>query len=39
MEGSWPAGARVKVTVDQEAADALGVTLLPRPRLSFEVAQ
>ncbi len=37
-EGSWPSGSRIKVTVDEAAADALGVTLLSETALTFEVA-
>jgi hypothetical protein len=39
LDGSWPAGARVKVTVDKEAADALGETMAAPAALSFEVAK
>jgi hypothetical protein len=39
LDGSWPAGARVKVRVAREAADALGVTMADSATLEFEVAQ
>jgi hypothetical protein len=37
-EGTWPAGARVKITVDPEATDAMGMPLAGEAALSFEVA-
>jgi hypothetical protein len=37
--GTWPAGARVKITVDPEATDALGMRMAGEAALTFEVAR
>jgi hypothetical protein len=37
-EGTWPAGARVRITVDPEATDALGMRMSGEAALTFEVA-
>ena len=36
--GTWPAGARVTITIDGEAADALGMRMTAAPPQSFQVS-
>ena len=37
--GSWPAGARVTITIDEEATDALGMRMMEMTAQSFEVVR
>jgi hypothetical protein len=36
--GSWPAGAKVTITIDGEAADALGMRMTAAPPQTFQVS-
>lgn len=37
--GSWPAGARVTITIDESATDALGMRMMEMTAQSFEVVR